>query len=62
MISDFQLALVGLAVVVVVAVIIYNRWQESKYKKRAEQAFGTSHPDVLIDDVSASSAHRSPCS
>jgi len=56
MISDFQLALVGLAVVVVVAVIIYNRWQESKYKKRAEQAFGTSHPDVLIDDISASSA------
>jgi len=54
MISDFQLALVGLAIVVVVAVIIYNRWQESKYKKRAEQAFGTSHPDVLIDDAVAS--------
>lgn len=50
MISDFQLALIGLAIVIIVAVIIYNRWQESKYKKRAEQAFGGSHPDVLIDE------------
>ena len=56
MISDFQLALIGIAVVVIVAVIVYNRWQESKYKKRAEQAFGTSHPDVLIDDSLMASA------
>ena len=25
--------------------------EESKYKKRAEQAFGGSHPDVLIDEL-----------
>lgn len=48
MISDFQMALVGIAVAVVVAVIVYNRWQESKYKKRAERAFSTDHPDVLF--------------
>ena len=59
MISDFQLALIGIAVVVIVAVIVYNRWQESKYKKRAELAFGTSHPDVLIDDSLMASASPS---
>jgi len=48
MISDFQMALVGIAVVVIVAVIAYNRWQESKYKKHAERAFTADHPDVLF--------------
>jgi hypothetical protein len=50
MISDFQLALGGAAAALVVGVIVYNRWQESKYKRRAERAFATDHPDVLIDD------------
>lgn len=49
MISDFQLALGGAAVALVVGVLIYNRWQESKYKRRAERAFQTDHPDVLIE-------------
>ena len=48
MISDFQMALAGIAVVVIVAVIVYNRWQESTYKKRVERAFTTDHPDVLF--------------
>ncbi len=48
MISDFQMALVGIAIAVVVAVIVYNRWQESKYRRRAERAFSTDHPDVLF--------------
>ncbi|MBL8524855.1 MAG: hypothetical protein JNN20_14290 [Betaproteobacteria bacterium] len=49
MISDFQMALGGIAIVVIVAVIVYNRWQESKYKKRYERAFSADHPDVLFD-------------
>jgi ZipA, C-terminal FtsZ-binding domain len=49
MISDFQLALAGAAAVLVVGVVAYNRWQESKYKRRAERAFATDHPDVLIE-------------
>lgn len=51
MISDFQMALVGIAIAVVIAVLVYNWWQESKYKKRAERAFSTSHPDVLFGDA-----------
>lgn len=46
--SDFQWALAGGAVLVVVAVIAYNRWQEARYRSRAERAFSTDHPDVLF--------------
>ena len=53
MISDFQWALIGVAVAIVVVVIVYNRWQESKYKRRAESAFAADHPDVLIDGPAA---------
>jgi ZipA, C-terminal FtsZ-binding domain len=59
MISDFQLALGGAAAVLVVGVIVYNRWQESKYKRRAERAFATDHPDVLIDDGGRSASAAS---
>jgi hypothetical protein len=60
MISDFQLALGGAAAAIVVGVLVYNRWQETKYKRRAERAFGTDHPDVLIDGAGGNrSAQRS---
>lgn len=55
--SDFQLALVGIAIAFVVAVVLYNRWQESKYKRRAERAFSGDQPDVLVDSV-APNAHE----
>jgi FtsZ-interacting cell division protein ZipA len=50
MLSDFQLALIGIAAVAVIGVIVYNRWQESKYRRRAEQAFGRgdNRPDALF--------------
>ena len=63
--ADFQLALVGIFIAIVVAVIAYNRWQEAKYKKHAEQAFaefgefGTRRPDVLIDDGQSASPFMS---
>ena len=50
MISDFQWALVGIAVLIIVLVIVYNRWQETKYKKHAEQAFSSDHRDVLLHE------------
>lgn len=55
MISDFQLALGGAAAAIVVGVLVYNRWQETKYKRRAERAFGVDHPDVLIDGAGGKS-------
>lgn len=50
MISDFQWALVGIAGLIIVAVIVYNHWQEAKYKKHAEHAFSSDHRDVLLHD------------
>ena len=60
MISDFQWALGGVAVAIIVLVIVYNRWQESKYKRRVEHAFASDHPDVLIDGQAAATASVSP--
>lgn len=50
MISDFQWALVGIAVLIIIAVIVYNRWQEAKYKRHAERAFSSGHQDVLLQE------------
>ncbi|MEQ1516000.1 MAG: cell division protein ZipA C-terminal FtsZ-binding domain-containing protein [Usitatibacteraceae bacterium] len=50
MISDFQWALVGIAVLIIILVIVYNRWQEAKYKKHAEHAFASDHRDVLLHE------------
>lgn len=45
MLSDFQLVLIAAAAAVVVGVIVYNRWQESRYRRRAEQAFARTDGD-----------------
>ena len=58
MISDFQWALVGIAVAIIVLVVVYNRWQESKYKRRAERAFVADHADVLIDGAATAGISR----
>ncbi len=54
MISDFQFVLIGVIAVVIVGVIVYNRWQESKYRRRAEQAFAhgpTAGVDALFANL-----------
>jgi FtsZ-interacting cell division protein ZipA len=47
-VSDLQLGLLGIGIIVVVAVIAFNKWQELKLRRRAEQAFSASHRDVLF--------------
>src|SRR6266481_2376599 len=49
MITDFQIALVSAAAVVVIGVVVFNRWQEARYRKRAEQSFSADPAAVLID-------------
>lgn len=49
MISDFQLVLIGAIAVVIVGVVVYNRWQEAVYKKRADQLFGAARNDALFN-------------
>jgi hypothetical protein len=47
-VSDLQIGLLGIGIVVVVAVIAYNKWQEVKLRRRAEAAFASGHRDVLF--------------
>jgi hypothetical protein len=48
--SDLQLGLLGIGVLVVVAVLAYNKWQELKLRRRAEAAFASHHRDVLVEE------------
>jgi len=47
--SDLQIGLAVIGGVAVVAVVIYNRWQERSARREAEKAFGSTHSDVLLD-------------
>jgi hypothetical protein len=47
--SDLQLALAAGGGVFILAVIVYNVWQERRAKKGAERAFGERPPDALFD-------------
>jgi len=46
--SDLQLSLIGLGIVLVIGVFAYNKWQERKHRKLAERVFRGDHPDVLL--------------
>lgn len=46
--SDLQLSLLVIGVVVVCAVYLYNWLQERSYYRRIQQAFGKAHDDVLL--------------
>ena len=46
--SELQIGLFVIGAVVVVAVLAYNKWQEIRYRRETEQAFGSGHDDVLM--------------
>src|SRR3954469_22708726 len=48
--TDLQLGLLAIGALAVVAVVVYNRWQERAARRDAEQAFGSGHADVLLGD------------
>ncbi|TAH48568.1 MAG: ZipA [Betaproteobacteria bacterium] len=47
--SELQVALIGAGVAAVVLIIGYNKWQERKHRRRAEEAFKSEHRDVLLE-------------
>lgn len=47
--SELQIGLIGAGVAAFVAIIGYNKWQERKHRKQAEQAFRSDHRDVLLE-------------
>jgi FtsZ-interacting cell division protein ZipA len=46
--SDLQLSLLGIGLLVIVGVVAYNWWQERGYRKMAQQRFHSQHDDVLL--------------
>ena len=46
--SELQLGLLGIGVLVVAGVLVYNKLQETRLKREAEEVFGSSHDDVLL--------------
>ena len=51
--SELQLGLLAIGALVVVGVLAYNKLQERAVQRRAQQAFGSTHPDTLLDTEGA---------
>lgn len=51
--TDLQMGLIGLGAAAVVGVFAYNKWNEYKHRKLAEQLLKAQHTDVLLNDAEA---------
>ena len=47
--SELQISLLAIGAVAVIAVFAFNRWQEHRAGRAADEAFKSRHPDVLVD-------------
>ncbi|MBL8374316.1 cell division protein ZipA C-terminal FtsZ-binding domain-containing protein [Accumulibacter sp.] len=48
--TDLQMGLIGLGGVAVIGVLAYNKWQERKHRKLAEELLSARQADVLLDE------------
>ena len=48
--TELQTGLIGLGAIVVVLVLAYNKWQEYRQRKLAEDVLNVRHTDVLLDE------------
>lgn len=58
--SDLQIGLALLGVLVVAGVLAFNWWQERQFRRRAEMTFSSRHDDILLDQPVATSAVPAP--
>lgn len=49
--SDLQIGLAMLGVLIVAAVLAFNWWQEQQFRRRGEQTFAGRHDDVLLNQA-----------
>ncbi|HMV05754.1 MAG TPA: cell division protein ZipA C-terminal FtsZ-binding domain-containing protein [Accumulibacter sp.] len=49
--TDLQMGLMGLGATAVIVVLAYNKWQEHKHRKLAEQLLNARQADVLLDET-----------
>src|SRR5690242_9650613 len=58
-ISELQISLIAIGIVVVMGVIFFNWLQQRRYRQQAEEAFGQKHEDVLLrTDMPAEEGER----
>lgn len=48
--TDLQISLIAIGAVIIIGILIYNKWQENKTKKMVERAFSSLYDDVLMSD------------
>jgi FtsZ-interacting cell division protein ZipA len=48
--NELQVSLLAIGVVVIFAVLAFNRWQERKYRRQAEKRFSSHHDDILLEE------------
>ena len=58
--TELQMGLIGLGATAVVAVLGYNKWQEMRQRKLAEQLLSAGHTDVLLDESEPALADPAP--
>ncbi|EXI78279.1 MAG: cell division protein ZipA [Candidatus Accumulibacter appositus] len=66
--TDLQMGLIGFGGVAVLGVLAYNKWQERKHRRMAEELLSARQTDVLLDEpggatggaAAADAAHRAP--
>lgn len=58
--SELQIGLLAIGVLVVAGVLAYNRIQERGARREAEQAFRSTHSDVLMTEPSFGRDHAAP--
>ena len=56
--GELQFGLIAIGTLVVAGVFFYNKWQERRYRREAEAAFGSRHEDVLMRSAGAGEASR----
>ncbi len=58
--SDLQIGLLMLGVLVVAGVLAFNWYQERQFRRRAEQTFGGGHDDILFERPATVAASAAP--
>ncbi len=56
--SDLQIALTAVGALVIACVIAYNRIQETRFRRRAQESFNGDHGDALLDPLSVNREDR----
>jgi hypothetical protein len=58
--SELQMGLLAIGFLVVAAVLAYNKWQETKARRRADGAFAARGPDILLRGASGDGQEPAP--